>query len=195
MFIMAEAVGTFCKGFGTQRDSKDTCVAFAYRPAVGRAREVHLHFSKSLGLDYWKKNKWKLKLWHAVHLVNLMWKPGKHTISIPECLNTQITVRTMYCIFLYVLLNFTSGCRGTPGHSRGSCFSIPPGLICACQQDCSPAAALCPFVPPLSGTLWPSRLPATHQWMLGGAINNSPQLGCSNSGCKCKSVFKLDMNM
>lgn len=42
---------TFCKGFGIQRDSEDTCVAFAYHPAVGRARGVHLHFSKSLGLD------------------------------------------------------------------------------------------------------------------------------------------------
>lgn len=52
---------TFCKGFGTQRDSKDTCAAFAYHPAVGRAREVHLHFSKSLDHDYWNKKKIKIK--------------------------------------------------------------------------------------------------------------------------------------
>lgn len=58
MFLPPKTVAncTFCKGSGIQRDSKDTCVAFACHPAVGRAKEVHLHFSKSLGLDYWKKS-------------------------------------------------------------------------------------------------------------------------------------------
>lgn len=102
-----------------------------------------------------------------------------------------------YCTpFLYMFtLISAQKALDPPQHSTESCFSIPYGLICACQKDCSPAAAHCPFVPPLSGTLWPSWLPATKQWMLGGAINSSPQLGHSNSGCKYESVFKLDMNL
>lgn len=71
---------TFCKGSGIQRDSEDTCVAFAYHPVVGRARGVHLHFSKSLGLDYWKKSKSKWKLRGLTELINLMWKLSKRTI-------------------------------------------------------------------------------------------------------------------
>lgn len=75
-----------------------------------------------------------------------MWKPGKHTISTPECLNRQITVRPMYSIFLYVHFNFTSEGTGTPRHSIGSCFSIPYGLIYASQQDCSPLSLCASFV-------------------------------------------------